>query len=254
MNWKRMLVIGLKVILALWLCGAAFVFYAFLEVFFIHSPASLVMVKRQLNKSLTTGYTHISTERNKDVGGYKYREHIYHFEDENGVSFSVSSSYVRTDPFPTRDTTCSYAYELLKAATQPLEDALNSTSGLEWRESDNTNGYEILIDSRQELALAATGVSKAIQAVPPFPIKRQDYKYDGIAFGVPNIWVEIRGETQYLNIQSGENAEYVLPYVVSDTVSHFSFLCDGEEMPTGEQILQELQRGYDKLVEEGKIQ
>ena len=241
MKWKRMLVIGLKVILVLWLCVIAFVFYTFLDMVFIHSPASLFMVKRQLNKSLTTGYTHTSTERNKG-GGYKYREHIYHFEDENGISFSVSSSYVRTDPFPTRDTTCSYADELLKAAKQPLEDALNSTPGLEWRESDNTNGYEILIDSEQELTLAATGVSKAIQAVPPFPIKRQDYKYDGIAFGVPDIGVYI----QYVNVKSDEKTK--------DVLSYFSFLCEGEEMPTEEQILQELQRGYDELVEKGEIQ
>lgn len=189
MKFKNVIVIVLKVILVLWLCIFALFLCDFLDIFFIHSPASLFNVKHTLNKSFTIGFVHTSSEQDKSK---KYRKSIYHFEDENGVAFTVSSGYISGSPFPTRNTTWSYAYELLKAAKLPLEEALNSTPGLKWRKSDDTDNYEILIDNEQDLAITVSGVSKAIQAVSPFPIKRNNYQYEGIGFGTPYIYSTCR--------------------------------------------------------------
>lgn len=240
MKCKSTMVIVFKVILVLWLCVVAFfvalLAYDILEVFFIQSPKSLSSVKKSLNESLTIGYTYISTERiRQEYEHGSYKKTVYHFEDENGVAFKVSSEYTSGTPVPTRSTTCSYAYELIEAAEQPVAEALNSVSSLRWEKKDYGDLYRIRIEHAQKLALAASGVSKALQAVPPIPIKCQDYHPDSVAFIAPYIAVEFA----YSDESLGNN------------ISRFPFSClfEGEEVPTEEQILQKLQNEYDKLVE-----
>ena len=167
--------------------------------------ATKAQAKSILNKSLTIDYKFISQEN------ISQNKRVFNFEDANGVAFCVTSEVYEVFPFPVASESCNYAAELAKPAVQELE-----VSAL-YRHSNN-----VYVENYADLAPTAEFVLKTLSMIEPFPIKRDAFNWSGL----PRIYVRIPNESE-------NNALY--------EIASFEFICEGEELPTVEQIFTKLE-------------
>jgi|GEM_PF-3508502 len=175
-----------------------------------------------LNKSLTIKYKFISQENISED------KRVFNFEDANGTSFSMTSEVDVSFPLPSASESCNYAGELAKPAVQTMEVSTRySRRGI------------VYVQRYADLKPMAERISKTLSMIKPLPIKRDAF-IDAFRWGdFPCIYVRLPSEYET---------------TVSHEIAEFDFICEGEELPTVEQIFTKLEGGFVDAVKLGTVQ
>lgn len=218
-------------------------------------PYSRQEVENKLNNSLMVDYKYVSTEKYKESVSSSVRENIYTFVDENGIEFKVISSYIFWGGYELvaqKESQCNYHTVLFLANREKIESALSQhlqedkfyLNEQELQRVINSSyhyGYRITVSDFDDLSKTADAVEAAINAIPPFSIKRQEYGRifngstyisDGFDYsGIPVIGV---------GYKANEDND------ISFMLGWADFKCVGDEPFNKEAFLSNLEKNFSK--------
>jgi len=187
-------------------------------------PASRAEIEKHLNEVLTIEYTYISMSAERNSEGDQVN--TYNFEDANGIEFYVSSTWGKAYShawFPEKINRCSYVRELSEIAREALEDICGSDSIVE---SSSYFSIFIRAESFDDLPVMAACIVKALSSVEPFSVSRNEYRWN------------FNGSFPYIETFGGR----------------FYFRCEGEDIPSEQDILYDLQYEYVDAVRGDRIE
>jgi len=203
-------------------------------------PHSRQEVESKLDKCLTVDYEYISTnviddsERTRDE-----TETVYYFKDKNGLLFKVVSSYIFWGGYEMvaqKESNCDYAEMWFMANQKDVDNVLAAyLHDNEYWLNDDENHYAkywIRISNYDDLPKVADAVEAALTALPPLPIKKENYTIGEFDYsGIPTIGVLYNAEPK----SNDDDNDVVLAWV--------DFYCEGDNTFDKEAFINEIEKG-----------